>query len=154
MQYIEGIFIKRPYNPVSWAIRLGTPQSITTPSPASHVIAVDGDYGIEANMLHGVRRVPLAEAIGSATVVARVKYEVRDAEAGLAFMRGEALRKAPYDFKGALGLGLAPGRQWQDSADWFCFELFAAGLASAGRALFVDNARISAVTLLTVNPNM
>lgn len=150
MDYIEGIFTKRPFNPVSFAIRCATPVSLTTPSPASHVIILDGNTGIEANMLHGVRQVPISIATEGAVIVQRKKFYVPDKEAGIAFLRGEAARKAPYDWKGAFGLGLAPTRNWQDDSAWFCFELLCAALAKAGRPVFADNAHINAQMLLSL----
>ncbi len=39
----------------------------------------------------------------------------------------------PYDWRGALGLGLH--RDWQDQGAWFCSELVAWACAAAGHAL-------------------
>jgi hypothetical protein len=151
MDYIEGIFLTRA-NPVSFGIRLAIPRSITTPSRMSHVVAVDGDWAIEATMLHGVHRVPLEEALKGTREIARVRYQVPNAEAGLRWLRATAARRAKYDFKGALGLGLAPGRSWQDESDWFCFELFAKALAEAGRTPFVSHAHVTGEMLLALPP--
>lgn len=58
MNKITIIFTTRKWNPVSWFIRWCLPRSRFANSLASHCLIVDGDYVIEANMLHGVRRVP------------------------------------------------------------------------------------------------
>jgi hypothetical protein len=149
---LRALYVTRKFNPVSVAIRIANPVSITKIAPASHVICVDGDYAIEANMLHGVRRVPLKEALGTAKIVADISYSVPDADAGLTWLRSEAARNAPYDWKGAFGLGLAPDRNWQNPEDWFCFELFAAGMCKSGRTVFRDNAHVNAYMLMSLLP--
>jgi hypothetical protein len=125
-------------------------------APASHVITLDGNSGfaIEANMLHGVRRVTVEEAIRGAVVVSTVDYEVPDAEAGLVWLRATAERNADYDFKGAFGVALAPDRNWQEDSDWFCSELHANGMVKAGRRTFVDNARVTPYNLMCIEPRL
>lgn len=150
MQSIRVVFTKRA-NPVSYAIRWAIPQSRFSLAPASHCLIVDGDQAIEANMLHGVRRVPLVEALAGAEVVATVDYIVPNAEAGLCWARSEAARGANYDFKGAFGL-LEPGRNWQDPDKWFCFEFAAMAIHQAGRVMFRNVSHISGATLLAVDP--
>lgn len=150
MQTIRGIFTIRQNNPVSIGIRCMIPRSLTTMAQASHVIGVDGDHAIEANMLHGVRRVPLKEALKGAKIVREVDFVVPDREAGLRWGRGSVGSK--YDFSGAVGLGLAPDREWQDPADWFCFEHFAMMLAKAGRDIFAKHAHVTADKLLSIIP--
>ena len=155
MDTLRAIYTKRN-TPVSLLIRCANPVSITRIAPVSHVIAVDGDtgYGIEANMLHGVRRAPLSELLSGATIVADISYQVLEARPGLIWMRETADRHAEYDFKGALGLGLSPTRDWQEDTDWFCFEFFANAMAKSGRKAFLNNARVSGYMLMSLNPFM
>lgn len=155
MDVLTGVFTTRPLNPVSGIIRLANPVSFTTPAPASHVITLDRDpnYCFEASMTtRRVQRVRTSTALKGAKVVGRIDYEVPDAEAGWNFLRGEAIRMARYDFKGAFGLGLAPDRNWQDPEDWFCFELHAMALEKAGRKTFSQNARVTANLLMSLDP--
>lgn len=151
MQTISALFTTRP-NPVSVAIRMANPVSFCKMGPASHAICVDGDYALEANMLHGVRRVPLQDALDGAVVVAKREFVVPDAQQGLEWMRATAERKAKYDWKGALGLGLVPEREWQEDSEWFCFEYLANGMVKAGRPIFLNNAHVSAYMLLSIIP--
>lgn len=155
MDTLTGIFTVRPLNPVSGLIRAANPVSLTTLAPASHVITLDSDpdYCFEANMLkRRVQRVRTADALRGAKVVDEIAYEVPDALRGLNFLRSEADRKAGYDFRGALGLGIAPERNWQDPANWFCFELHAMALEMAGRRTFAHNSRVTAHLLMSLDP--
>lgn len=152
MESIRLLFTKRAYNPVSWAIRAALPVSITTWGHSSHCIVVDGDNAIEATMLHRVRRVPLAEALRGAAIVATVDYQVVDAEAGLVWCRQQVGK--PYDFKGAFGVGLKPDRNWQKDDAWFCYELGAATLVQAGLDIFADCGHINGNILLSLRPNL
>lgn len=103
-------------------------------------------------MLYGVRRVPLSVALKGLTIVRAVDYQVPNAEAGLAWARRLAEQKTKYDYAGALGLGLAPDRNWQDESNFFCFELFAGILDRAGRMIFSQNAHITGSMLLSIKP--
>lgn len=156
MDQIQAIFTKRPYHPGSLLIRVANPVSFIKIAPASHVIIVDGKsgYGMEASMTHGVRRALLSEMLKGLTTVARIKYDVPDAEAGLVWARETAQRKAKYDYRGALALGLAPDRDWQEDTDWFCFEFGCNVLAKSGRKIFSNSARITANMLMSVNPGL
>jgi hypothetical protein len=153
MDRIHGIFTKKPYNPASFLIRVANPVSFIHIGPASHVIAVDGTtgYGFEASALHGVRRALLKDMLKGCFVVEEKGYDVPNAKAGLDWLRETAERKAKYDFKGALALGLSPERNWQEDTDWFCFEYFAYGLEKAGRKTFSNNARVSAYMLMSLS---
>lgn len=155
MDILTGVFTIRPLNPVSLAIRVANPVSITTLAPASHVITLDEDpdYCFEANMLkRKVRRVRTEEALHGCKVVGRIGYEVPYVHEGYKFLRGEAEREADYDFKGAFGLGLAPNRNWQSPEDWFCFELHAMALEKSGRPVFRYNAHVTADKLMSLDP--
>lgn len=151
MDTLRAIFTRRDFNIASLGIRWMVPRSRLAIAESSHVLAVDGDHAIEAVMLHGVRRVPLDVALRRASIVSVVDYQVPDARQGLAFGRSQIGKG--YDYKGAAGLGLSPDRRWQDPQNWFCYELFAAMLAEAGRNLFVDHAHVTGSMLLSVNPH-
>src|SRR5439155_14349849 len=97
MQAITLVFTKRNWNPGSFLIRWGLPKSRFKVAPMSHCLIKDGDYYIEANMEHGVRRVLAAEALKGLTVVEEMTYTVPDAEAGLAWARTQVGKS--YDFK-------------------------------------------------------
>lgn len=148
MELMTALYTTRPFNPMSIAIRAAAPVSIFHMAPASHVIIPDGNSGyvIEANMLHGVRRVEADVALKGLKIVRRVDYLVSNAETGLQALRDQVGKK--YDFKGALGIALAPDRKWQDDSEWFCSELFAFGLQQAGRYLFEDFARVTPYMLM------
>lgn len=154
MDTIQAYFTKRPYNPGSLLIRAANPVSLLRIAPVSHVVVIDSEsgYAMEASMLHGVRRAAIDEVLTGLTIVQRVSFQVPDAEAGLAWMRATAERKAKYDFKGAFGLGLAPDRDWQEDDDWFCFEYVANGLAKAGRDTFANHARVTGYMLMSLVP--
>lgn len=134
MQTATILYTIRPWNPVSWAIRWALPVSRFKWARASHSMILDGDHVIHATMLHGVVRVPLAEALRGQVVVARREYDVPDLDAGLVWARSQD--GADYDFEGAFGLSLAPDRDWTDNDSWFCHELCAAFLHACGRKLF------------------
>lgn len=148
-QTIRVLYTRRRWNPVSLLIRWAVPRSRLALALCSHCVIVDGEYGIEASMWYGVRRAPLADVLHGSEVVESVEYVVQDAEAGLAWARGEAARGARYDFGGALGLVTA-SRRWQDPAAWYCFELAAMAIEKAGKRLFRNAAYISGSMLLAV----
>lgn len=150
MDKITVIFTTREWNPVSWLIRWCLPRSRFANALASHCMIIDGDHIIEANMMHGVRRIPLSEALIGCVEVARIEYHVPCAEDGLQWAREQVPK--PYDWLGAFGLALAPGRNWQDETDWFCFELVAAALAKAGLDVFDDHGHITGSMLMAIKP--
>lgn len=153
-----SIILTRASNPASLAIRLALPHSLFALGRASHAVIVDGEHAIEARMLyrrengrfaHGVRRVPLGQAIGgSAQIVGQINFAVPDAPAGLAWAREQVGR--PYDFKGAFGLSLDPFREWQRDDAWFCFELAAATIHKAGRVVFASAGHVTGREFLIV----
>lgn len=152
MGQITVIFTKRDWNPGSYLIRWGLPKTRFQVAPASHCLIKDGDFYIEAAMIHGVRRTKADVALKGLTVVAEVTFDVPDAEAGLAWARTQVGK--PYDYKGAFGLALAPDRDWMEPDKWFCFELAAAVLAKAGKDYFRENAgHINGNLLLAIKPN-
>lgn len=151
MSKITVIYTKRKWNIGSLVIRWGVPRTRFYIARASHCLVQDGDYLIEASAEHGVRRALATEALKGLTVVRVVEYEVPDAEAGLAWLRTQVGK--PYDYKGAIGLAIAPDRDWTEDDMWFCFELTAATLLKAGRNSFREDAgHISGETLMAIKP--
>jgi hypothetical protein len=150
MQTITVIFTKRKWNPVSGAIRWAIPRSRFHIAKASHCLIQDGEYVIEASMTHGVRRTLMVDAMRGLAITDVVKFQVFDAEAGLTFARSQVGRK--YDFKGAFGLALYPGREYTEDDSWFCFELAAAALKAAGRDVFRASSHITGTMLQAIKP--
>lgn len=150
MDTIRVIFTYRRYNPISWLIRWALPRSRFAMALASHCLIVDGDSVIEANMLHGVRRVSRDVGLSGLTVVRIVDYHVPDRGCGIEWARAQVGKR--YDWRGALGLAIDTDRAWQDESDWFCFELVAATLAKAGRDVFFDTGHITGSALMLIRP--
>lgn len=97
----------------------------------SHVALVDGSTVIEATVLHGVRRVGLADAIAKAADYAFADLVARDPASVIAAAAGEIGK--PYDYTALLGLALR--RDWQAPGAWFCSELVAWAFEAAGQPL-------------------
>lgn len=150
METITVVFTKRTWNPVSWLIRWAMPRSRFYMGRTSHCLIEDGEHLIEANMLHGVRRVLREEALKGLTIVETVAYAVPDAEAGLAWARTQV--GMAYDFRGAFGIAVAPDRNWKKEGWWFCYELAAATIAEAGRDMFRSVGHISENSMLSIKP--
>lgn len=173
MEHLRVIFTRR-FHPVSLLIRWALPRTRLAWAASSHGIVVDGEHAIEAHMIYGVRRLPLIEALKGATVVRIVDYPVQNAEAGLTWFRSHLCTYTPvlprwlpqalhgvvgtamlmlhnnYDYKGALGLGITPEREWQDPSRLFCFEGIAGAIKEAGMDIFADTGHITEATLLAV----
>jgi len=81
-------------------------------------------------------------------LVERREYSVPNAEAGLAWARGQVGKR--YDFLGAFGLSLKPDRDWQEDDRWFCHELCSAAILAAGRKLFTKCGYVTDTVLLLV----
>lgn len=150
MDTIRIIFTRRKWNPVSWMIRWAVPRSRFSMALSSHCLIDAGGAVYEANMLHGVRCVPLDVAMKGLTVAKIIEYQVPNAMAGYAFASGQV--GTPYDWPGALGLGLTPGRDWKQDDKWFCYELAAATLQAAGRPLFANLTHIGETAMMAINP--
>jgi hypothetical protein len=150
MGTITVLFTRRRWNPVSWLIRWVMPRSRFALALSSHAIVVGPDKCYEATMLHGVREVDFASALKGQTIVRTIRYGVRDAVAGIAW--AETQRGKRYDWRGAFGLGLAPGRDWAEDDCWFCYELAAAVLLAAGRPLFANLSHVGETALMAINP--
>lgn len=147
---ITLLFCRRRWNPVSWLIRWAVPRSRFALSLSSHCMIDCGDTIIEANMIHGVREVARAVALKGQTIVVQTAYQVASREAGLAWARTQV--GTPYDWPGAAGLGLTPGRDWGQDDKWFCYELAAGCLRAAGRDLFANLTHVGETALMAINP--
>jgi uncharacterized protein YycO len=89
---------------------------------------------VEAHAIHGVRSVPLAEFEAAHSRVERVEYDVKDADAGEAWLL-EQIGKG-YDYLAVFGRMFR--RSWQEPGRWHCQELVEAYLARCGRQRFRD----------------
>ena len=101
-------------------------------------------------MLHGVRCASYDVAMKGQTVVKIAEYQVPNAAMGLAFAASQV--GTPYDWPGALGLGLTPGRDWKQDDKWFCYEFAAAVIQAGGRPLFANLTHIGETALMAINP--
>lgn len=151
MNKLRVIYTKRDWNPVSWSIRYAMPRSRFALALSSHAIiaAPDGKY-YEATMLHGVRAVDRETALAGAAVVREVDYHVPDIDAAMSWLRDQVGKD--YDWHGAFGLSLAPGRNWAEPDRWFCYELAAGALRAGGRDVFANLSHVSETALLAINP--
>ncbi|HEX9173860.1 MAG TPA: hypothetical protein VF861_14500 [Telluria sp.] len=173
---ITVLFTCRARNPISWLIRWTVPRSRFALALSSHCLVDAGDVLYEATMLYGVREVDRATALRGATVVKQTRYQVPDAAAGLAWARSQLCRYEPklpawfpawvrpgcsallklcnnnYDWGGAAGLGLAPGREWADESAWYCYEFVAGVLRAAGRPVFAQLSHVGETALMAIDP--
>lgn len=153
MGKLTVLFTKRKWNAGSFLIRWCLPRTRFHAATASHCLIEDGDYVIEAHMKYGVRRVHRDVALKGLTVVKRIEFDVPDASKGMTWARNQV--GLPYDWSGALGLALAPGRNWMEPDKWFCFELAAAALSIAGRDAFSEEAgHITGAMLMAIKPTL
>lgn len=150
MNTITILFTRRQWNPVSWLIRWAVPRSRFALGLSSHCLVDAGDKLYEATMLHGVREVDRATALKGQTVVKETRYRVPDAAAGIAWAASQVGK--PYDWPGALGLGLTPGRDWLQDDKFFCYEFAAAVLHAAGRPVFANLTHVGETALMAINP--
>lgn len=174
--HVTLLFTRRRRNPVSWLIRWAMPRSRFAFALSSHVIVAVGETCYEANMVHGVRKDSRDVVLAGQTIVRTRVYRVPDAAAGQrwaeqqlctyrpnlpawlpAWMRtplAAALRilNSNYDWRGALGLSMAPGRDWAEEDAFFCYEFAAAWLRACGREVFADLSHVGETALLAINP--
>jgi hypothetical protein len=174
MDTITLLFTCRRWNPVSWLIRWVMPRSRFALALSSHcIILADGRY-FEADMFAGVREIDRDTALRNHTVVRQRDYFVPSAAAGIAWILGQLctyqsnppawlpawarriyaivdlLINNNYDWRGALGLGLAPDRQWASDFAWFCYELAAGFIAACGRPVFANLSNVGETALLAI----
>jgi uncharacterized protein YycO len=150
MNTITLVFATRRWNPISWLIRWAVPRSRFAMSRSSHCMIECDTVIYEASMLHGVRCALRDDALAGMVVVGRVKYSVPDADAGLNWLVSQCGK--PYDWRGALGLGLTPYRDWAEDDTWYCYELAAGALRAAGRDEFVNLQHIGETALMAIKP--
>lgn len=175
-QTVTLLYTRRRRNPVSWLIRWAMPRSRFSFALSSHVIVLARGRYYEATMLAGVREVDGAVALKGQTVVRRRDHFVPDLDSGITWARSQLctyqakpparlpgwvqttwafvqmLRHNNYDWRGALGLSLAPGRNWAADADWFCYEFAGAFMRACGRQLFDELSHVGETALLSINP--
>jgi len=127
MTHLTLIFSTRT-NPASALIRAAVW------SRWSHVGVIDYDRGtvIEAVMIHGVREIPLDQAVENASRFELANIRCAAPACALALIRSQVGKG--YDY-GALA-GLALHRDWQHAARWFCSELITWGIETSGTRLF------------------
>ncbi|MBY0242661.1 MAG: hypothetical protein K2X55_25440 [Burkholderiaceae bacterium] len=151
MSTITIIFTRRHWNPVSWLIRWAMPRSRFALALSSHsIIAAPDGTCYEATMRHGVRVVDRATALSGQCVVREIAYKVPDVAAGIRWAQQQVGKS--YDWRGAFGLALAPGRNWADDGDWFCYEFSAGTLRAAGRDVFANLSHVGETALMAINP--
>lgn len=176
MSTVTFIFTRRRFNPVSWLIRWVMPRSRFALALSSHLIVDAGAACYEAHMIHGVRRVSRDVALHGLIVVRERVHHLPNVRAAMGYADSLLCTYVPrvpgwvpawlagivatallmannnYDFKGALGLGLAPGESWADPACFFCYEFGGAFLRAGGRDVFGELDRLSETALLAINP--
>lgn len=119
------LLFSRTRGPLSLAIRAATW------SAWSHVAIVDDRWVIEAVAGHGVRSIPLEQAL-EGRITAQVDLPCQ-CPGGVVYAAASQLGK-PYDY--AALFGLAMRRNWQRDDAWFCSELVAWACEAAGQPLF------------------
>lgn len=143
-------YTKRLWNPLSWVIRIFLPRSLLRVAMSSHcIVEIHGRF-FEAHMLHGVRELDWEQATKGAVVVCSHQHDVPDEDAALAFADGCATRKVKYDFTGAIGLVVKPGRDWREDDKYFCYEFAAAVLHAGGRRIFANLNHITEIALMAI----
>ena len=150
METITIVFTKAMWNPLSWLIRYVLPRSRFALAMSSHCYIDCGVLFYEADPFTGVRVIDKKSVLTYNTVVKTIVYTVHDAGAGIDFLNKQLGKK--YDFKGALGLGLAPDRKWHEDNSWFCYELAAATLRAAGRESFDNLCHVTEIALMSIFP--
>ena len=149
MKYITVVFTKNLWNPLSWFIRWVLPRSRFALAISSHCfIAIHDGLWFESAAPYGVKITNAADATKRNHVVAIRTYRVEDATAALAFLMSQVGKK--YDYKGAVGLGIAPSRTWHDDDAWFCYELAAACLKASGGEKFNNLSHVNETALLAI----
>lgn len=175
---VTFIFTRRRRNLISWLIRWTMPRSRFALAISSHCIVDPGQTLFEATMQHGVREIDHAAGLAGQVVMRRVTYEVPDLAAGITWAESQLCPHRPrrlkflprglrdlvaaldqlvhnnYDFQGALGLGLAPGRDWASEENWFCYEFAAGFLKACGRPVFENLSHVGETALFAINPRL
>ncbi|MGJ9420480.1 hypothetical protein ACHAC9_22390 [Massilia sp. CMS3.1] len=175
-EQVTLLYTRNRSHPVSFLIRWAMPRSRFALGLSSHVIVLARGRYFEATMGAGVREVEEAVALKGQIIVRRREHSVPDLDAGIAWARlqlctytaqpaswvpawacgvycaAQLLMHNNYDWGGALGLGLAPGRNWADEEDWFCYEFAGGFMRACGRQLFDELSHVGETALLAINP--
>jgi hypothetical protein len=117
-------------------------------SDFSHVDLVFGDVLIGAVPFRGVVEDTLFERIAAATQIAVYDIPGLDDEVALSFAKSQLGK--PYDWAGAIGVGLH--RDWQDPERWFCSEFVEWVCTQSGHPLLAGNFRRITPRDLTLSP--
>ena len=134
-------------NPLSWFIRWVLPRSRFALALSSHCyIAIDDDNWFESVAPKGVTVTTKAEALKSDTIVAVLIFDVSNYAGGLEFLKAQIGKR--YDYKGAVGLGIAADRVWNEDDAWFCYELAAGCLKASGGEPFKTLSIITETVLI------
>lgn len=120
---------------IHWAVR------IFTWSQWSHIAVIAGDTVIESVSGHGVREIPIQQAIAEATKHSVVEIPIFDEETFLWLLRSQIGK--PYDYAAIFGFMFR--RNWQEERKWFCSELPAWAAILSGSPVF----RIEAMHRIT-----
>ena len=147
---VKVVFTKNVWNPFSWLIRWALPRSRFAWAQSSHCFIVYGDRWYQSCAPKGVSVINVSDVSKRDTIVKTIEYNVPDAVAGETFLVSQ-LGKG-YDYKGAIGLAIAPTRAWNDDSDWFCYELAAACLEASGRSEFDKLQIITETALFALKP--
>lgn len=150
MDKLTVVFTKDTRNPLSWLIRWVLPRSRFAWALSSHCYIVNGDDWYQSVAPKGVCKVSRSEALRTDTIVKTIDYYVPNASAGIAFLESQLGKK--YDYKGAIGLGIGPDRNWSDSDRWFCYELAAMALKVSGGPQFNSVSHITEIALMAIAP--
>lgn len=111
---------------------------LVTWSRWSHVAVVTlEDTVVEAVAFHGVREITLKEALARATDYQIVETSCPNPFAAQMWARSQIGK--PYDYTGALGLGLH--REWDDPSAWWCSEHATAAMVAGGEVWFKRDMR-------------
>jgi len=150
MDTINLVFTKSLLSPVSWLIRWVLPRSRFSLAMSSHCLIQFGDSYYQADLFNGVNLIVGGTALSGCTVVKKIAYSVKDAQAGRNFLDNQLGKK--YDLTGVLGISLAPDRDWSEDDSLFCYELGAGALKAAGRDDFQNLNHITEIALMAVKP--
>lgn len=125
------------------------------PAKASHCITQLGQYGYEASMLYGFRKLPLDEMLKGHHIVKITYYKVSEQDYENALSKAEAMLGTGYDWFANFDVAFNPTtRKWQDSSRYNCSEAQATILASAGICIFEEIGIVTPDMMCMLKGNM
>jgi hypothetical protein len=149
---VRVLFTKTKWSIPSMLVRWALPRSRFAWALSSHCLIDTGNgFLYEALPIHGVRKTPATVALDGLTIVDTVDFQVPDVAAATTFL--ETQLGAAYDYRGVLGMGIAPDRDWSSADKWFCYEYAATALKFAGLDVFSSLSHITEVPLLALKTN-